>query len=813
MTRALELLKNINLANQTDTIANNTRAIEQLGLSTKTSSVSVAFNSDGGGAYENMAKFKQLKNDLKTQVEAQGGAFALVNTGDMWEAGAMWHLQKATRSRSYRHDGVKYLPHSLGYLDYDVSALGNHEFDEGLDELHFYIDEVSRVAKTHHKFVAANMDFTGNVDAGYDKGNKVHVDNGKLGKSSLLNLSGPLSDTHPVLFIGLNHLSFVQADDGMTITTDLDAIVTIVENEITNNPADLVVILSHMGFETDTLLINKLNANRAKVHCVIGGGSGQFMHHNDTRSKPEYVAPVYYTPDSISEAGFRDGGTASEPTFPKMIQDASGGTIPFVHINGSFKYLGLITFDIDGQNVSLNMSKSDVFPINDARFVTVGDSLVDNVLTPMYTNQTYIAESAPIGTSSKTMNHFAPNRYSHEHSGGNFFADSLEYIGSQSVNPLQRAVGFCGNSDLRGTINAKDMPFNGLKLLDIQPFDNAINYMELTPLNFKQLLEVSVHGLLEKTTDGTPNNLYNRELWDVHSMWSWNLAVEIDVTKPAFSLYKTTTTTTDSDGKSVDTDTYTTTQTGTRIRNVRLNTGTRTAPIWESIVVNGVPQEDVGNINVVWTRYIMTEGGFFLNQTVKTESGPTQLVVNETNVSQVTAAKMYIAHLQNGNLNYDLSLHDLAYSALSPQQRRINASGWQPYKTNVSVIYTPENKLKLEMTNGTLSRDLPSYLEIPSTNFVVGQTVEIDLSDASLSGYGFQLSLPGDGSTAYVTGVTDKDGNSATGLVTTGAAGDKITFVPTEVQSAVYFVLMSNNTPVAIAAGSVKVIAPLTVMP
>lgn len=146
----------------------------------------------------------------------------------------------------------------MNALGYDVTTLGNHEFDNGIDEL------ARRLSMAEYQTVCCNYSFRGTPLARYVKPYTVIVKGDKT-----IGIIGATTDLERVSDKGIT--------DGIK---QLDAVKSI--NKYARKLArkcDLIILLSHRGYDTGTASGTDLEiAGKLKnVDLIIGGHSHTFM--------------------------------------------------------------------------------------------------------------------------------------------------------------------------------------------------------------------------------------------------------------------------------------------------------------------------------------------------------------------------------------------------------------------------------------------------------------------------------------------------------------------------------------------------------
>ena len=154
----------------------------------------------------------------------------------------------------------------MNKLHYDVSAIGNHEFDLGQKILN------KRVEQATFPFISCNIDASGAILKQPNSYIMLQTGNGiKMAILSAIQLGeNGLPDSHPDKLEGLRFAEGV----AKTITY-----------KNLRQQCDVFIALTHLGFETDTLLAWKMS----ELDMIIGG------HSHTLLEKPLFVNGVMIT--------------------------------------------------------------------------------------------------------------------------------------------------------------------------------------------------------------------------------------------------------------------------------------------------------------------------------------------------------------------------------------------------------------------------------------------------------------------------------------------------------------------------------------
>ncbi|MCM1176187.1 MAG: metallophosphoesterase [Clostridium sp.] len=154
----------------------------------------------------------------------------------------------------------------MNAMGYDVACLGNHEFDNGPEEL------ARRARMARYDIVCANYDFTGSVLADYIKPYTILRRGGKK-----IGIIGLLTDVTDV----------VDHDIALTMKyMDPAAVTNGYAAVLKSMGCDMVIALTHIGYNEDVELVKHIR----NVDLVIGGHSHTFLDSpaivNDADGKP-----------------------------------------------------------------------------------------------------------------------------------------------------------------------------------------------------------------------------------------------------------------------------------------------------------------------------------------------------------------------------------------------------------------------------------------------------------------------------------------------------------------------------------------------
>ncbi|XP_059797696.1 5'-nucleotidase isoform X2 [Balaenoptera ricei] len=216
----------------------------------------------------------------------------LLDAGDQYQ-GTIWFTV---------YKGVE-VAHFMNALGYDAMALGNHEFDNGVEGL---IDPLLKEAK--FPILSANIKAKGplasQISGLYSPYKILPVGNEVVG------IVGYTSKETP--FLSKTGTNLVFEDEIAALQPEVDKLKTLNVNKI--------IALGHSGFETDKLIAQKVKG----VDVVVGGHSNTFLY---TGTPPSKEVP--------------------EGQYPFIVTSDDGRQVPVVQAYAFGKYLGYLKVEFD----------------------------------------------------------------------------------------------------------------------------------------------------------------------------------------------------------------------------------------------------------------------------------------------------------------------------------------------------------------------------------------------------------------------------------------------------------------------------------
>ncbi|MFC5381015.1 bifunctional metallophosphatase/5'-nucleotidase [Aquipuribacter nitratireducens] len=431
--------------------------------------LTIAHNNDGesaltpteidGGEYGGVARFASVVERIERQATTgrpapgQSGkrGFLLLNSGDNYLAGAEFNASRQEGAPFY--DAV-----AVDYLDYDALAIGNHEFDFGPQTLARFISSVPDTT-----FVSANLDVSGEPSLA------ALAADGSIAASTVVKERG-----ERIGVIGLTTplLPTISSPGAVVADPDLVDITQAQIDLLTEQGVDIIVLQSHLqDIQEELALVTELSG----IDVVIGGGGAELLADEDDLLVP---------------------GDTRLDDYPLYSTDADGDEVPVVTTLGSWRYVGALTvnFDGDGEVTSVDEDASGVRRVSSVGpdAVEPDPFLVENVEEPV---QEYLdaLEANVIAQTEVVLDLQTVDVRTGESNGGNLMADMQLAIATQQAAAFGTPVpdlAFHNGGGIRGNIDQPVGPITEADTFRIAAFSNFVSVAPAyTAQQLEQLLE------------------------------------------------------------------------------------------------------------------------------------------------------------------------------------------------------------------------------------------------------------------------------------------------------------------------------------
>lgn len=371
---------------------------------------------------------KALIDSVRTARANKGDVVMLVDAGDAVQGSLYFTL--------YRGEVERRL---MNMMDYDIQILGNHEFDNGMEGVR---DQWSRIdaakLSTNYKFSDSLLSrlFVPAIVKDID-GKKIAF----LGVN--LNPKGMIA---PANIEGVEYLDAISTADEQA-------------HNLKSQGADMVIALTHLGYETDTDADDvRLARQSHDIDLIIGG-------HSHTLLNPAVV-----------------------------VTNAKGQPVTIVQTGSRGQYVGEIEIDLDDKKIESELLTAT------ARLNDRIDQEVAQVIG-QYRAGVDSLRTAPVGYTYNAFDRKAPETL-------NMLTDFVRRQGVELTHdPVDVAIlnkGGIRSSLPQGIITAGSV-------IDMQPFDNRIVVMDILGNDLLENIAImksqdgnGISGNFSFSTDGTP---------------------------------------------------------------------------------------------------------------------------------------------------------------------------------------------------------------------------------------------------------------------------------------------------------------------
>ncbi|XP_026815926.1 protein 5NUC-like [Rhopalosiphum maidis] len=243
----------------------------------------------GRPCYGGFARLKTVVDRERRTADADGTLF--LNAGDTFQGTAYYTLLK-----------WRSVERMVGALGIDVMCLGNHEFDDGVEDVESFIQNITIPV------VVSNLDLTNEPSLASQP---------NLMKSKVLTVNG-----RKIGIIGYltPETAVITRVGNVKILPEIPSIVAEAKR-LKNDGVDILIALGHSGLEMDTQIARDVE----DIDLVIGGHSHSFLY---TGNPPDIDKPV-----------------GPYPIWVK--QPSTNRKVPVVHAYYVTKYLGKLWMEFD----------------------------------------------------------------------------------------------------------------------------------------------------------------------------------------------------------------------------------------------------------------------------------------------------------------------------------------------------------------------------------------------------------------------------------------------------------------------------------
>ncbi|XP_076373885.1 snake venom 5'-nucleotidase-like [Tachypleus tridentatus] len=387
-----------------------------------------------GGVARQMTKIREIRQKNPNVL--------FLNAGDYYQGTLYYTIHK-----------WRIVADFMNRLGHDAMALGNHEFDDGIEGLVPFLENVS------FPVLSCNINST-----------LVTSVHGKIKRSKTVKISDQIIGL--VGFITKDTANIGKVGD-LLFTDEVECLQKEV-NSLQNQGINKIIALGHAGFGKDKEIAQKV----AGVDVVVGGHTNTFLYSGN--------------PPSSEEA---------EDTYPVVVENLSGNKALVVQDYAFGKYLGYLEVGFDNKGRVMSWNGNPILLDNEVE----EDPSILKALAP-YTKEVIEKGRKTVGHTKVLLRGDRKVCRMKECNLGNFLADAAvhQYINAPTGDKWSRvAIGVWNSGAIRASI---DEIINQGKVtmedvLSVSPYRNTIDIVDLYGRDLITLLEHSVSDYDVKAED------------------------------------------------------------------------------------------------------------------------------------------------------------------------------------------------------------------------------------------------------------------------------------------------------------------------
>ncbi len=424
-----------------------------------------------GGTYGGVDRFVELLQQQQKLATAgkpgpgQAGKRGVItiSSGDNFLPGAQ--LAASEESGLPIYDAT-----AFAAAGFDVSVLGNHDFDQSPDFLGQYLEDLG----TATTFVSGNLGFAD------EPALLAQVEDGTIVTSHVEKVEG-----ERIGIIGLTtpELPELTSVGDVTVDPDLAAVANAQAAAYAEAGVDKVILVSHLqDIDNEVALAARLSG----VDVIVGGGGHELLADPGDALVPNGVKVV--------------------GSYPLDVADSTGSIVPVVTTAALYTYVGrlVVNFDEEGELLSIDEGLSRPIPVaaQGPDGVEPDVKVNQQVIQPV---QAYVADLAEqvVATTGTPLNGIRNDVRSRETNLGDLVADSLLAAGRREAAAAGIAAPVVALQNGGGIRNDSVLPVGPITALNtytVLPFTNFVTVAPEVPIDtFVAAVE---HGLAGTVTGG-----------------------------------------------------------------------------------------------------------------------------------------------------------------------------------------------------------------------------------------------------------------------------------------------------------------------
>jgi len=400
-----------------------------------------------------IARIKHKVDEIKQSQTDDNLLFLMA--GDLFQ-GTLWYTK-------FKWSIVSNLTQSLGL---DATSLGNHEFDDGLNDLEQFVTSVPYDVITGNVNVSSQSQRLQDRLLPYKIYEKEFVDDDeqkaqqKRQKRRVGVIGYVTPDTKDITSAGrLTHFE----DEVSALSRNV--------GQLRDKGVDIVIAIGHSGYDRDLEIAKQVEG----IDVIIGGHTNTFLWSGER--------PANY-PDPVGDY----------PTVVESSRDGSSSKTLVLQTNGYGRFLGDITVTFDGQGRVVDWSKGqpvllDASVAKDPELQATVDEFGREVKNFM---------KRPIGRTQVELFGGRPDCRLVECTLGSFISDAL-------VDQTNASIAILNSGSFSGSLAMGEITTGDI--YSAMPYDNEIDVIKIDGKTLRKLFEHSV-ATLEVSSNPDPSGSF-----------------------------------------------------------------------------------------------------------------------------------------------------------------------------------------------------------------------------------------------------------------------------------------------------------------
>ncbi len=425
--------------------------------------LTILHNSDGESAMladeysGSVAQFATVVNNLRGDSGEENTL--LFSSGDNFLAGAQYQVSEGRLEAR-----------ALNLMNYDATAIGNHEFDFGPDAFENFAERLEFPMISSNMFISILSPLS------------------NLKESSVFHISVIERAGRNIGIVGATTemLKYLSSPDNAVEVMDVKVRLQEAVNYLRGRGLNVIVALTHLqNIEEEKKLAEEIEG----VDVFIAGGGDNLLGNENN----EYLERTDRSGNPVSDR--------PEGPYPYITESPSGEPVYVISTDGSYNYVGRLTilFDENGIGTDINYEKSGPVPVTPD---IEPDSQIQSDIVEQIENGIEDLKAEVIGQTESGLDGTRELVRTQETTMGNAICDGFLYTARKDIEDNDRLnltvdFSFTNGGGIRNSVVLEESSnITVYDTLTILPFSNYLTLITgITPKTLKQMFERSFESL------------------------------------------------------------------------------------------------------------------------------------------------------------------------------------------------------------------------------------------------------------------------------------------------------------------------------